>query len=104
MIVGATTFVSHTVAALVLMPLVVELGKEAGVDRLAVLLGAFACSTACALPMTSFPNVNSLMAVDDLGKPWLTVKNFLVAGIPTTITLSSLLISAGYVMGTWALS
>ncbi|CAK8992560.1 unnamed protein product [Durusdinium trenchii] len=76
-IVGATTFVSHTVAALVLMPLVVELGKEAGVDRLAVLLGAFACSTACALPMTSFPNVNSLMAVDDLGKPWLTVKNFL---------------------------
>ena len=134
-IVGATTFVSHTVAALVLMPLVVQLGEEAGVERIAVLLGAlsswkravfcltfirsnfasrcceaFACSTACALPMTSFPNVgaqtqlgswvedldfdgksevcaarslfvfevNSLMAADDLGKPWLSVKNFLM--------------------------
>ena len=62
------------------MPLVVQLGEEAGVERIAVLLGvcsssvqsriamavgwvkrlrlqAFACSTACALPMTSFPNV-----------------------------------------------
>ena len=91
-IVGATTFVSHTVAALVLMPLVVDLGADAGVERQAVLLAAFACSTACALPMTSFPNVsrpgtapfkggevNSLMAVDDLGKPWLSVRNFLVA-------------------------
>lgn len=102
-IVGATTFVSHTVAALVLMPLVVQLGEEAGVERIAVLLGAFACSTACALPMTSFPNVNSLMAADDLGKPWLSVKNFLVAGIPTTITLAVLLVTAGYLIGAWAL-
>ncbi|CAJ1374249.1 unnamed protein product [Effrenium voratum] len=102
-IVGATTFVSHTVAALVLMPLVVQLGEEAGVERLAVLLGAFACSTACALPMTSFPNVNSLMALDDIGKPWLSVKNFLVAGIPTTTALAVLLATAGYSIGRFAL-
>eukprot|EP00931_Biecheleriopsis_adriatica_P073807 TRINITY_DN48021_c0_g1_i1.p1 TRINITY_DN48021_c0_g1~~TRINITY_DN48021_c0_g1_i1.p1 ORF type:complete len:727 (+),score=132.17 TRINITY_DN48021_c0_g1_i1:42-2222(+) len=104
MIVAATTFVSHTVAALVLMPLVVELGHDAGVGQLAVLLGAFACSTACALPMTSFPNVNSLMAVDDLGKPWLSVKHFLVAGIPTTLTLACLLVTLGYRIGEIVLS
>ena len=28
---------------------------------------------------TSTAQVNSLMAADDLGKPWLSVKNFLVA-------------------------
>ena len=39
--------------------------------------------------------VNSLMAADDLGKPWLSVKNFLVAGIPTTMTLALLLVTAG---------
>eukprot|EP00449_Zooxanthella_nutricula_P044566 CAMPEP_0198594674 /NCGR_PEP_ID=MMETSP1462-20131121/140940_1 /TAXON_ID=1333877 /ORGANISM="Brandtodinium nutriculum, Strain RCC3387" /LENGTH=670 /DNA_ID=CAMNT_0044326291 /DNA_START=1 /DNA_END=2009 /DNA_ORIENTATION=+ len=66
-LVCATTFVSHTVAALVFMPLVVKLGADAGVPELAVFVCGLACSVACALPMTSFPNVNSLMATDDSG-------------------------------------
>eukprot|EP00971_Amphidinium_carterae_P317143 6304508-Amphidinium_carterae.1 len=36
-LVVATTFVSHTVAALVLMPLVVELGSEANITTLSAL-------------------------------------------------------------------
>lgn len=95
-LVGATTFVSHTVAALVLMPLVVELASMADEVELAVLLGALACSAACALPMTSFPNVNSLMATDDFGEPWLSVKNFLVAGTPMTLLTAGLLVTFGY--------
>lgn len=95
-LVGATTFVSHTVAALVLMPLVVELGSDAGAAELSVLIGALACSTACALPMTSFPNVNSLLAVDDHGKPWLGVRHFLLAGIPMTLLTAILLVTFGY--------
>eukprot|EP00401_Gymnodinium_catenatum_P038046 CAMPEP_0117490344 /NCGR_PEP_ID=MMETSP0784-20121206/17504_1 /TAXON_ID=39447 /ORGANISM="" /LENGTH=722 /DNA_ID=CAMNT_0005285103 /DNA_START=96 /DNA_END=2264 /DNA_ORIENTATION=- len=95
-LVAATTFVSHTVAALVLMPLVVELGQAAGVRELSVLIGALACSVACALPMTSFPNVNSLMAMDDNGQPWLGVKHFLLAGIPMTILSTLLLVTVGF--------
>ena len=51
----------------------------------------------------SSPKVNSLMAADDLGKPWLSVKNLLVAGIPTTFILSVLLVTAGYFISHWAL-
>jgi len=97
-LVGATTFVSHTVAALVLMPLVIDLGKSAGISREAVLLGAFACSVSCALPMTSFPNVNSLMAVDDHSKPWLSMRHFLTAGVPTTLLMTVLLATWGYAL------
>lgn len=95
-LVGATTFVSHTVAALVLMPLVVELGSAVGVADLAVLVGALACSAACALPMTSFPNVNSLMALDDHGKPWLSARHFLAAGTPMTVLTTLMLVTLGF--------
>jgi len=94
-LVGVTTFISHTVAALVFMPLVVELGTAAGCADLAVLVGALACSAACALPMTSFPNVNSLMALDDNGKAWLSVRHFLLAGTPMTILMAMLLATVG---------
>mmetsp|Transcript_69560 Transcript_69560/g.175641 ORF Transcript_69560/g.175641 Transcript_69560/m.175641 type:complete len:698 (+) Transcript_69560:51-2144(+) len=99
-LVGATTFVSHTVAALVLMPLVVQLGNAAGVSELSVMVGGLGCSVACALPMTSFPNVNSLMAVDDHGKPWLAMNNFLAAGTPMTILMTLLLTTFGFWLAT----
>lgn len=96
MLICTTTFVSHTVSALVLMPLVVELGTSAGIPEQAVVVGAFACSAACSLPISSFPNVNSAMALDDHGKPWLTVKNYLRAGIPITIANGILLSTVAY--------
>jgi len=94
-LVGATTFVSHTVAALVFMPLVVKLGASAGVQELAVLVCSLSCSVACALPMTSFPNVNSLLAADDSGKPWLNARHFLRAGTPMTLLMALLLVTFG---------
>merc|ERR1712039_66096 len=102
-LVAATTFVSHTVAALVLMPIVVELSQAHGVANLAVMVCALACSAACALPMTSFPNVNSLLAEDDHGKPWLAVKHYLVAGTPMTLLTAGLLVTLGYWLATVAL-
>mmetsp|Transcript_33901 Transcript_33901/g.79279 ORF Transcript_33901/g.79279 Transcript_33901/m.79279 type:complete len:721 (+) Transcript_33901:129-2291(+) len=103
-LVAATTFVSHTVSALVLMPLVVELGSGAGIMKLSVLIGALGCSTACALPMTSFPNVNSLNAVNTQGKAWLGMTDFLVAGIPTTACIALLLATAGFLLGSLVIS
>mmetsp|Transcript_41986 Transcript_41986/g.96412 ORF Transcript_41986/g.96412 Transcript_41986/m.96412 type:complete len:706 (+) Transcript_41986:57-2174(+) len=103
-LVVATTFVSHTVAALVLMPLVVELGSEANITTLSVLVGALGCSTACALPMTSFPNINSLQAVDNNEQHWLGSKHFLMAGIPTTVTFALMLATVGPWLGGFVLA
>ena len=38
------------------------------------------CSGSMALPMTSFPNMNSLLAEDDFQRPYLAVKDFLKYG------------------------
>ncbi|KAH9600460.1 Citrate transporter-like domain [Trypanosoma melophagium] len=88
-----TTFVSHTVAAMVLLPIIVKIGfllpKQEGLFAISpatiVLLSALMCSGAMAFPISSFPNVNSLLAEDSSGRPYLKAKDFLFCG--TLITL-----------------
>eukprot|EP00640_Fibrocapsa_japonica_P000966 CAMPEP_0113945436 /NCGR_PEP_ID=MMETSP1339-20121228/45883_1 /TAXON_ID=94617 /ORGANISM="Fibrocapsa japonica" /LENGTH=810 /DNA_ID=CAMNT_0000951017 /DNA_START=58 /DNA_END=2491 /DNA_ORIENTATION=- /assembly_acc=CAM_ASM_000762 len=58
------TFVSHTVAAIILMPLVVKIGVDFGMAEALGVSTAFAVSAAMAFPFSSFPNVNSLLVVD----------------------------------------
>jgi hypothetical protein len=48
------------------------------VIRAAKAFGTDPVHTSCQNTSTA-AQVNSLMAADDLGKPWLSVKNFLVA-------------------------
>lgn len=52
-----STFVSHTVAALILMPIIVEVGVKCGNPVLLGMGAALAVSSGCALPFSSFPNV-----------------------------------------------
>jgi phosphate transporter len=127
-----TTFVSHTVAAMILLPIVAKIGfmlpAAAGASSSAiaaaavhagkhatstaapavfshlagfsvhslfsasaispatlVFLSVLMCSGAMAFPISSFPNVNSLLAEDEFGKPYLAARDFL--GIGTVITL-----------------
>eukprot|EP00009_Paramoeba_aestuarina_P017642 CAMPEP_0201532264 /NCGR_PEP_ID=MMETSP0161_2-20130828/49909_1 /ASSEMBLY_ACC=CAM_ASM_000251 /TAXON_ID=180227 /ORGANISM="Neoparamoeba aestuarina, Strain SoJaBio B1-5/56/2" /LENGTH=41 /DNA_ID= /DNA_START= /DNA_END= /DNA_ORIENTATION= len=37
------------------------------------------------LPITSFPNVNSLLAEDESGNPYLVSKNYIVPGFVMTV-------------------
>jgi di/tricarboxylate transporter len=57
-------------------------------------------SAAMGLPFSSFPNVNSLLIVDDFQRPYLSVQDFLKSGMLMTAvsvvliaTLGNLLIS-----------
>ena len=91
-----TTFVSHTVAAIIIMPVVVKIGIEVGHSQAVLFASALMCSGSMALPMTSFPNINSLLAEDDYGRPYLHVADFLkYGGIFSGITLV-MLITMGY--------
>lgn len=54
-----SSFISHTVAALILMPLVVQLGVQLGAPTALTVTSAFAVSAAMALPFSSFPNVRT---------------------------------------------
>ena len=42
-------------------------------------------SAAMALPFSSFPNVNSLLVVDDFQRPYLAVQDFVISGVPMSI-------------------
>lgn len=127
-----TTFVSHTVAAMILLPIVAKIGfmlpsaavtakgaatvvaahvahhvttttaapvvaSAGGAHSIVALLSThmspatlvflsvLMCSGAMAFPISSFPNVNSLLAEDEFGKPYLAARDFL--GIGSVITL-----------------
>jgi len=67
------TFVSHTVASIILMPVISSIGAQAGLPEVVTIGSAFAISAAMALPFSSFPNVNSLLIVDDFRRPYLSV-------------------------------
>lgn len=96
-----TTFVSHTVAAIIIMPIVVKIGIAINHSQVVLFASALMCSGAMALPMTSFPNINSLLAEDDYGRPYLQVADFLkYGGIFSGITLA-MLITVGFGLIKW---
>ena len=51
-------FVSHTVASIILMPIIARIGVSLQIPEVVVIGSAFAVSGAMALPFSSFPNVN----------------------------------------------
>lgn len=54
------TFISHTVAALIILPLVYNVGKDLDEPHpnLLVMAGVLMCSAAMALPTSGFPNMS----------------------------------------------
>jgi len=51
---------------------------------------------AMGLPFASFPNINSLLVLDDHGEPYLKVQDFLKVGLIFSIFTVSLIVSLGY--------
>jgi phosphate transporter len=102
-----TTFVSHTVASMILLPVIAKIGAFLPTAATAppsafswtvspeglVFLSVLMCSGAMAFPISSFPNVNSLLAEDASGVPYLTAKNFLSVGSIVTLFFFTSLIT-----------
>jgi len=97
--VGAVTiFVSHTVAAIIILPVIAEYGLLIGHPCLLVLAAVVMCSGSMALPMSSFPNVNSLYIEDDFGATYLKARDFIIAGGIMTIVIVVLDLTLGYIL------
>ncbi|PPJ60325.1 hypothetical protein CBER1_01271 [Cercospora berteroae] len=93
------TFISHTVAALIILPLVREVG--AGMDsphpNLLVMISVLMASAAMGLPTSGFPNMTAIMMEDSqTGQRYLQVRHFLTRGIPASILAYAVIISVGY--------
>lgn len=92
------TFVSHTVAALIIIPLVSEVGNAMPDPhpRLLVMASALLCSAAMGLPTSGFPNVTAICMTDEFGKPYLTVGTFITRGVPSSIIAYLIIVTIGF--------
>ncbi|KAI9317446.1 SPX domain-containing protein [Dichotomocladium elegans] len=93
-----STFVSHTVAALIIVPIVQQVGAALPVPRpnLLVMGAGLACSAGMALPVSGYPNMAAVMMEDQAGKPYLRSKDFILAGGPTSVVCTVLIFTLGY--------
>ncbi|KAI9271770.1 SPX domain-containing protein [Phascolomyces articulosus] len=93
-----STFVSHTVAALIIIPIVQQVGENLPVPRpnLLVMGAGLACSAGMALPVSGYPNMSAVMLENAAGKPYLSSKDFLIVGIPTSVFATILIFTLGY--------
>ncbi|SCU80240.1 LADA_0B05886g1_1 [Lachancea dasiensis] len=93
------TFVSHTVAAMIIVPLMSEIGKNlpsGDHSRILVMVAALLCSGAMGLPTSGFPNVTAISMIDELGDRYLTVGNFITRGVPASIWSYLVITTIGY--------
>ncbi|KAL4778943.1 SPX domain-containing protein [Aspergillus varians] len=93
------TFISHTVAALIMLPLVRQIGvsMEDPHPNLLVMASALMCSVAMALPTSGFPNMTAIMTeVPQTGQRYLQVRHFFTRGIPASLMSFAVIVTVGY--------
>lgn len=93
------TFISHTVAALIFLPLVQSVGKGMAQPHpnLLVMGSVLMCSAAMGLPTSGFPNMTAIMMEDSqTGRRYLGVKHFITRGVPASIITFTVIVTVGY--------
>ena len=93
------TFISHTVAALIILPLVREvgLGMAEPHPNLLVMGAVLMASAAMGLPTSGFPNMTAIMMEDpQTGQRYLQVRHFLTRGVPSSVLAYGVVVTVGY--------
>ncbi|KAL4886751.1 SPX domain-containing protein [Aspergillus karnatakaensis] len=99
LILVVATFISHTVAALIMLPLVRQIGvaMDDPHPNLLVMASALMCSVAMALPTSGFPNMTAIMTeVPQTGQRYLQVRHFFTRGIPASLMSWAVVVTLGY--------
>ncbi|QLL31291.1 hypothetical protein HG536_0B01540 [Torulaspora globosa] len=93
------TFVSHTVSAIIIIPLVQEVGDRMTAKNSAPVL-IFGCallaSCGMGLPSSGFPNVTAISMTDKKGQRYLNVSSFITRGVPASLLAFLCVITIGY--------
>lgn len=95
-----TTFISHTVGAMVILPIVQAVGEQLPEPhpRLLVMAAALMCSGAMGLPVSGFPNMNAVALEGPTGLTYVDTLDFIKVGVPGSIMTYGVIISLGYVL------
>nr|BCL66194.1 low-affinity phosphate transporter [Volvox reticuliferus] len=99
MVLVATTFISHTVGAMVILPIVQTVGEAmpgTPHPKLLVMAAALMCSGAMGLPVSGFPNMNAVSLEDSTGNAIVSTKDFLYVGVPSSVLAYGIIVTLGY--------
>ncbi|KAA1074541.1 low-affinity phosphate transporter [Puccinia graminis f. sp. tritici] len=95
-----STFISHTVASVLLIPIAFEIGNSMEVNhaRLLIFLTTFICSTGMGLPVSSFPNQTAVNLEDEFGTRYLSSKDFLKFGLLSSFFGFLIILTIGFMI------
>lgn len=96
--------VSHTVSAIILLPLFLQIGEQFGRPQMFVIGGAIAASCAMATNVASFPNLTTSELQDDKDEHYVSNAEITWVGAPMTIISVFILITVGFVSSYFSLT
>ncbi|KDQ58975.1 hypothetical protein JAAARDRAFT_68566 [Jaapia argillacea MUCL 33604] len=82
-----STFISHTIASVLLVPIAQEVGSKLPGNHanLLIFITGLICSTGMGMPVSGFPNQTAATQEDELGQLYLSNVDFLKNGVPASI-------------------
>lgn len=107
MMLCVATLISHTVSAMVILPIIQKVGQHIAMERgyskeatadLLILGSVFICSGAMGLPVSGFPNMTGFSLEDATGKTYVKTLDFVKTGIPSSILVYMCIITFGYIL------
>jgi len=96
-----TSFVPHTVAALILTPVVIAIGNAIHHTHSLVFTTIFMLNLTMSLPISTFPNINSWLVDDDFHRPFLHARDFVRHGVAVSLLMLALMSTVGYGLLRW---
>jgi phosphate transporter len=92
------TFISHTIAAVLLVPIADRIGSSMADPhpRLLIMATALICSAGMGLPVSGFPNMTAITQENKLGHRFINANDFLKNGIPASILATFVICTIGY--------
>ncbi|CDW97603.1 hypothetical protein [Sporisorium scitamineum] len=94
------TFISHTIAAVLLVPIAAQVGESLDHPhpRLLIMATILVASAAMGLPVSGYPNQIAVSMEDDLGDRYVSVKDFLKVGIFASVVATVIVGTLGVVI------
>ncbi|KAF8754114.1 Sodium:sulfate symporter transmembrane region [Rhizoctonia solani] len=96
-----STFISHTIASVLLVPIAAEVGSNLpdpstafGFHHWPDLL----CVSGMGMPVSGFPNQTAATQEDEMGKVYLSNTDFLKNGVPASVVATMIVATVGYTL------
>ncbi|CCM02295.1 uncharacterized protein FIBRA_04383 [Fibroporia radiculosa] len=95
-----STFISHTIASVLLVPIAKEVGSNMPGNRanLLIFLTGLLCSTGMGMPVSGFPNQTAANQEDEMGQLYLSNVDFLKNGVPASVIAMLVVATLGFLL------